>query len=162
MALQSFRPVAGIAAGCLLLLGCGEPARAPANVAADDKRPARPAETAERTIERLEREWAVAHVRKDLGWYQRHVSPDYRSVLTDGRIVSRTEIIDHLKSSPPGQAIAIDQVDVRVHDEAAVATVTQSFTTASGRTGRSRITDVWVKSGDRWTVRHSHEGPFRS
>lgn len=163
MAVNRFRSFAA-AAGCVLLLGCGEPARAPTNAAANDPQAARPgpAEPAERTIERLEREWALAHVRKDLGWYQRHVAPDYRSVLTDGRIASRAEIIEHLQSSPPGQAIKVDQVDVRVHGDSAVATVTQSFNTASGRTGRSRITDVWVRSGGRWTVRHSHEGPLRT
>lgn len=156
-------PFACAAAGCLLLLGCGDSGQAPTNVATNNPELAGSgrAEAAERTIEQLEREWAVASVRKDLGWYDRHVSPDYRSVLTDGRIASRADIIEHLTNSPAGQAIRVDAVEVRVHGETAVATVTQSFNTASGRTGRSRITDVWVKSGDRWTVRYSHEGPLR-
>jgi ketosteroid isomerase-like protein len=153
----------GIVAACTLLAGCGDASRAPTNVAANDAAAGRPqaVETPAQAIERLEREWAGAHVRKDLGWYDRYVAADYRSVLADGRIASRADIVEHLRSSAPGQAVKVEQVDVRVYGDTAVATVTQSFNTASGKAGRSRITDVWVKSGSRWMVRHSHEGPLR-
>ncbi len=158
------RKIAGVSVLCLLLAGCGEPAPAPAtDVAKNAAEPVRapPAEPAARAIERLEREWAAAHVRKDVDWYDRHVAPDYRSVLTDGRIASRADIVAHLRSSAPGQAVTVDAVEVRDYGDTAVATVTQSFTTASGTKGRSRITDVWVRSGGRWMVRHSHEGRIR-
>ena len=110
-------------------------------------------------IDRLEREWTAAHVRKDLGWYDRHVAPDYRTIV-GGRAVSRAEVVEHVRSSPPGQRVTVEAVEVRPYGDAAVATVTQSYTTADGKSGRSRITDVWVKSPQgAWTVVHSHEGP---
>ena len=154
----------GFVAACTLLAGCGDGGPAPANVAANNATAAQSqaVEAPQQVIERLEREWAGAHVRKDLGWYDRYVAPDYRSVLADGRIASRADIVEHLRSAAPGQAVKVDSVDVHVYGDAAVATVTQSFTTASGKAGRSRITDVWVKSGSGWTVRNSHEGPLRS
>ena len=153
----------GFVAACVLLVGCGEASRAPTNAAANNAAAAQsgPVESPEQAIGRLEREWALAHVRKDLGWYDRYVAPDYRSVLADGRIASRADIVEHLRSAAPGQAVKVDEVDVRVYGDAAVATVTQSFTTASGKAGRSRITDIWVKSGSGWKVHHSQEGPLR-
>ena len=157
------KTIVGFIAACALLVGCSDAGRAPTDVAADNAAAAQPpaVEPPEQAIERLEREWAGAHVRKDLNWYNRYVASDYRSVLADGRIASRADIVEHLRSAEPGQAVKVEAVDVRVYGDAAVATVTQSFNTASGKAGRSRITDVWVKSGSGWKVRHSHEVPLR-
>jgi ketosteroid isomerase-like protein len=145
-------------AGLVLLAGCD--ADRPANRSVNEPRPANPAavEDARQVITGLERDWAAALTRKDLNWYQRHLSPTYQTVLANGRILSRAEVIEHIRTAPPAQELKLDQADVRVHGNAAVATTTQSFTRRDGRTARLRVTDVWTKSdAGRWIAVHTHE-----
>ena len=147
-----------LGAGLVLLAGCD--ADGPANRTGNQ--PAKPtnsaAEDPKQAILRLEREWAAALTGKDLSWYQRNLSPAYQTVLANGRILSRAEVIEHIRTAPPAQGLKLDQADVRVHGNAAVATTTQSFTRQDGRTGRLRVTDVWTKSGTgQWIAVHTHE-----
>ena len=148
-----------IGAGFLLLAACD--ADQPANRSAGQ--PSAPetsaaAEDPKRDILRLEREWAAALTEKDLGWYQRNLSPAYQTVLANGRILSRAEVVEHIRTAPPAQGLKLDQADVRVYGNAAVATTTQSFTRQDGRTARLRVTDVWTKAdGGRWMAVHTHE-----
>lgn len=147
-----------IAAGCVLLAGCdsGRPTNRPSN------QPSGPttsvAQGAKQIIIGLEREWAAALTRKDLNWYQRNLSPSYQTVLGNGQVLSRSEVVEHVRTSPPAQGLKLDQADVRVYGNAAVATTTQSFTRRDGRTARLRVTDVWTKADNgRWTAVHTHE-----
>ena len=155
------RFVASLMLGAALVLLAGCDADGPANRSADQ--PSKPATSAaaedpKQDILRLEREWAAALTEKDLGWYQRNLSAAYQTVLANGRILSRAEVVEHIRTAPPAQGLKLDQADVRVYGNAAVATTTQSFTRQDGRTARLRVTDVWTKAdGGRWTAVHSHE-----
>ena len=155
------RFVASLMLGAALVLLAGCDADGPANRKGDQaSRPANAAaaEDPKQDILRLEREWAAALTEKDLGWYQRNLSPAYQTVLANGRILSRAEVIEHIRTAPPAQGLKLDQADVRVHGNAAVATTTQSFTRQDGRTARLRVTDVWTKAdGGRWMAVHTHE-----
>jgi ketosteroid isomerase-like protein len=148
-----------IGAGFVLLAGCD--ADRPASRNADQA--ARPATSAaakdpQQDVLRLEREWAAALTGKDLSWYQRNLSPAYQTVLANGRILSRAEVLEHIRTAPPAQGLKLDQADVRVHGNAAVATTIQSFTRRDGRTARLRVTDVWTKSDTgRWMAVHTHD-----
>ena len=147
-----------LGAGLLLLAGCD--ADRPANRSIDH--PSRPANSAAakdpQVIIGLEREWAAALTQKDLNWYQRNLSPTYQTVLGNGRVLSRSEVIEHIRTAPPARGLKLDQAHVRVHSNAAVAITTQSFTRRDGQTARLRVTDVWTRSdAGRWVAVHTHE-----
>ena len=148
-----------ILGSALVLAGCD--ADQPANRGVDQ--PSRPAtsaavEDSKLVILGLEREWAAALTRKDLSWCQRNLSPAYQTVLANGRILSRPEVLEHIRTAAPAQGLKLDQAVVKVHGNAAVATTTQSFTRQDGRTARMRVTDVWTKAkAGRWIAVHSHE-----
>jgi ketosteroid isomerase-like protein len=151
-----------LAAGFVLLAGCD--AEAPRNRGVDQ--PSMTADSAavedpKQVIIGLEREWATALNQKDLKWFQRNLSPTYQTVLGNGRILSRSEVIEHMQRAPPAQGLKLDQADVRVLGNAAVATTTQSFTRRDGRTAQLRVTDVWARSDSgRWIAVHTHESMF--
>lgn len=141
------------------MLGCD--ANRPSNQSTDDRSSSADRATTQdpkQIILGLEREWAAALTRKDLAWYDRHVSPSYQTILDNGRILSRAEVIEHMRTAPPAQGLKLDQADVIVYGNAAIATATQSFARRDGRPGRLRATDVWIKSDSgRWVVVHTHE-----
>ena len=145
--------------GCLLNVGCREAVQAPAAVeATSTSRHAEKTAEEEARVQQLERAWSGAYARKDYGWYERHVAEDYRTVLSDGRVLTRAEVIDYMRKSPAPKQISTDQADVRVYDDVAVALVTQSYVGASGKRGRLRMTDVWIRgAGGIWQVVHSQE-----
>lgn len=147
-----------IAAGWVLLAGCDsdQPTFSPSN------QPSRPTASAvqdqKEVIMGLERDWTAALSRKDLAWYQRNLSPTYQTVLGNGRVLSKSEVIEHMRTAPPAQGLKLDQADVRVHGDTAVAVTTQSFTRRDGRTARLRVTDVWTRSETaQWVAVHTHE-----
>ena len=148
-----------LAAACMLLTACDSDR--PANRRSDQ--PSRPANAAavedpKQVIIGLEREWAAALTRKDLAWYQRNLSSAYQTVLGNGRVLSRPEVIEHIRTSLPAQGLKLDQADVKVHGNTAIAITTQSFTRRDGRTARLRVTDVWTRSETgRWMAVHTHE-----
>lgn len=160
MTTDRYRASIVLTAGALaLLVGCDNPPRP----AAKQPRPEASAEDTRQAILRLEGEWARALATKDLTWYDRHVAPGYRTIVGSGRPVPRAEVIDHVRNSPPARDLRIEQAEVRVHGDIAVAVVTQSFTLADGKPGRLRITDVWKRGArGRWQVVHSHESTLRA
>ena len=154
--------LAALGASILLLPGCDRPDRpdgAAANAAANSSQADAGAKAAQdrRAILRLESEWAAALVARDTAWFDRHVAPDYSTIVAGGRIVPRSEVVALVRNSPPARDLRIEQAEVRLLGDTAVATVTQSFTLASGRPARLRITDVWRRSGKGWVAVHSHE-----
>lgn len=150
---------AALAGVCLLaMIGCdarddaSTPATAPSpGVAAGEA-------NARQAILRLEQEWTAALARKDLAWYERNVAPEYRTILASGRVVPRSEVVAHVRDSPPARDLKLEGVEVRLYGKTAVSVVTQSFTLEGGKPGRLRITDVWkAMPNGRWVVVHSHE-----
>ena len=153
-------PAIVAAAASLALPGCDSPERSPSS---SERAPiaSAPAEDPRHAVLRLEREWASALTRKDLAWFERHLARDFRTVLGSGQVMSRDQVIEHVRRSPPALDVRLDQGDVRTYPNAAVATVTQSFARRSGGRSRLRISDVWIRSDDgRWVVVHSHETPL--
>lgn len=148
-----------LAVGGILLSGCtveqprGEKAAgSPQSAAAPN------VEADKQAIVALERDWAAALVRKDVDWYSRNAAADFRTILSGGGMLSRAQVIAHVRNSPPARNLALEESDVRIFGNAAVATVTQSFERANGKPGRLRITDVWVRSEKgQWMVVQSHE-----
>lgn len=146
------------AACCALLAACDGGGQPPRPAGPSRAQPAAGDEAARDTVLRLEREWALALARKDLAWYDRHVAPEFRTILSSGRILPRAAVVEHVRNSPPARDVRLEQAEVRLYGEVALATVTQSFAKADGSPGRLRMTDLWSRSsGDRWMVVHSHE-----
>ncbi len=144
--------LSALAMTCMIVLGCRE-----ASPPAAGQTPRSDAVT-EARVGDLEREWSDAYARKDFGWYDRHVATEHRTVLSDGRVVTRANGIEYMKTSPPPQQISTDEAEVRVYGDVAVALVTQSYIGSDGKPGRLRMTDVWVRTPDQdWKVVHSQE-----
>lgn len=139
-------------AGAVVLLGC-TPVQ---------NRITEGADASGEAVATLEREWVRAYQQKDVAWYERHLAQDFGTVLDDGRVLSRADVIEHLKSAPAPEEVTMETIQVRMYGDAAVATVTQRLVSAGGARGTLRMTDVWIRDSlEAWKVVQSHESEIR-
>jgi ketosteroid isomerase-like protein len=119
-------------------------------------------------ITRLEQEWGQAFVKRDFGFIERIVAPEYRLVgaQPDGRygITGRAEWMKNARAT--SHAFAIETVDVNLVGNTAVASARRQWTVIrrpgeSPRPTRFFVTDTWIRRDGRWQVihRYSHRLP---
>ena len=95
-------------------------------------------------------------------WIERWVADDAIITTADGQVLTNPKdaILEAIRSGRYKiDSIAIDGIAVRVFDNAAVATATQTEASKfDGRDsgGRYQYTHVWVKRAEGWTVVAAH------
>ncbi|GAC1516936.1 MAG: hypothetical protein NVS1B4_15240 [Gemmatimonadaceae bacterium] len=122
------------------------------------------AQRVETALRTLEREWADALAARDRATLERILAPDFRFTSPRGRVVPRTEYIDHRTAGDVWERLILTDVDVRVYGlSAAVVTARAQV---QGRSGDRLLdsmqqrTDTWVMTTDRWQVVASHFSPI--
>lgn len=117
----------------------------------------------EREIRKTEREWLNCYLTRDAAVMDRIEADEFRIVYPDGRIVTKKQELESLKSASTPQAdVAMDTEDEIVHIYGNTAVVTGNFIQkgrykAGPRNGQSfrivnRYTDVYVKRDGDWRV----------
>ncbi len=109
----------------------------------------------EQRLLQLERDWAQAMIKGDVGFMERTAHPDYTFVSPDGRLVTRSEDLADLKSGAyKAESATVDDVKVRVYggDTAVVTGRTVLKGTYKGQdiSGEYRFTDTFVKDKGEW------------
>ena len=102
----------------------------------------------------LEKEWAAAVSKLDLGFLDRIWADNYSWTSYDGKVWSKAQTLESLQSGQDAVSSAIlDDVKVRVYGDAAVVTGRSTFNeTFQGKdvSGQERFTDTWVRRSGRW------------
>jgi ketosteroid isomerase-like protein len=116
--------------------------------------------TAEEELLKLEKEFAEAIVKNDLGGIRRLVTDDWIIIGPDGEIVDRARFFDVIKSGAlTHDAMESAHCRIRVYGDGAVLTgiarakgkfMGQEFNT------QERATDVFVKRDGRWQCVLTH------
>lgn len=109
----------------------------------------------ERTLLRLEDDWAKALVRRDAGTFRRLLAP--RFVYTeDASVMNKEELIRGLTSGTDTVEWAANE-GMKVYDYGTTAVVTGILAVkGKGKDGafdrRYRFTDTWLRRNSRWQV----------
>ena len=123
----------------------------------------RPSEsTLRQTILQNETDWGTSFVTADPAVSERLLAPDFVWLDAQGKRWNRTELLATFRKQPTDLlAIHLDDVQVRLFDNVAVAQGTES-SLLKGRDGQSRtelsdFTDVWVYRDHKWQLSVSQD-----
>lgn len=131
-----------------------------ASVATGQTKPARagqgkttsaPAAGPEAQLKKLEREWFTAVVKKDMATLNRIFAHDFTAIHTDGRCVTKADMLDTLKSGKTQfDDIRSDEFKLRLYGTTAVVTGRSTYIRDDKPLGTSSYTEVWVKRAGVW------------
>lgn len=114
----------------------------------------------EGAIEKLERDWVNAIVKKDVQTLDQLLAEDFSGTSADAHSYTKTMAINELKSGKFSVAeMTLDEIAVTPYGDVAVAfTSQQEKSTYDGRdtSGHTHFTDVWVKKDGQWRAVASH------
>jgi ketosteroid isomerase-like protein len=116
----------------------------------------------EATISNLERQWAAAFQRKDMGALQDMMADGYSLVIAVQnlplQVVGRNAWLAALEDYQIAEA-AVEHIHVRIYDCVAVAVMLwRQVATLHGedRSGLMMLTDIWVDVSGEWKLAERH------
>jgi ketosteroid isomerase-like protein len=111
--------------------------------------------TVTRELEGLEQQLAASWKKGDCDGWGAIVAPEWTVIHITGAVINRNEALQMCREAQVRLAVlTVDEVDVRVFDNAAVVTGRTLVTTEgpNAETVRLRFTDVFIRRGGRWLV----------
>jgi ketosteroid isomerase-like protein len=119
--------------------------------------------TTRNAIRELGDRWLGAEVDADVDTLQTLVTDDFRLVGPFGFVLDKEQWLDRYRSGDFSTSrLSWDDVDIRDYGEAAISIGTQNQEAAyQGRpsNGAFRITHVFVRRGDSWSIAGMHLSP---
>jgi ketosteroid isomerase-like protein len=112
------------------------------------------------TIRKLEEKWTESYKKRQIEILSSLLAEDFVITVEDGNTYSKSGYITHTADSSVQVDIAeISDLKVRMHGNTAV--VTGAYHERGKSNGKpyeylDRLTDVWMKVGNRWQVVSSH------
>ena len=109
-----------------------------------------------RTLLGLNRDYIEAVKGSNADWFRGVLVDDFRCSLPDGSIIDRERFLARAEQPLDISNLAVHDVEVRVMGDAAIIHARTSFSSADGRSGSGRYTDVWCRKNGRWLVAAAH------
>jgi len=107
--------------------------------------------------------WLAAEVDADIDTLDRLATDDFRLVGPYGFVLDKTQWLDRYRSGDFSTSrLTWDDVDIRDHGDVAISIGTQNQEAAYKGTptnGAFRITHVFVRRGDSWSIAGMHLSP---
>ena len=112
------------------------------------------------TIRKLEEKWTESYKKRQIDILSSLLAEDFVITVEDGNTYSKSGYISH--SADPSVQVDVAELSdlkVRMHGNAAV--VTGAYHERGRSNGKpyeyhDRLTDVWMKTGNKWQVISSH------
>ncbi len=104
----------------------------------------------EDVVRELNTGYVRAFMKSDADWYDRHLTPDFTCILTNGALVDRATFVENARKPHTVLKYDLSEVTVRVHGNAALASALGTWERKDGTTGRTRYVDVWVRKDGAW------------
>jgi len=104
----------------------------------------------------LNREYIRSVQASDTEWFRDTLADDFRCSLPDGTLIDRERFLERAARPLDITNLQVHDVDVRLLDDVAVVHARTTFTTADGRSGTGRYTDVWARRHGRWVAVAAH------
>ena len=106
----------------------------------------------EQAIRELNAGYVRAFMTSDADWYDRHLTPDFMCILTDGSVVDRATFLTNARKPHTTVSYDLSELGIRVHGDVALVSALGTWTRKDGSTGRTRYIDVWVRKDGAWKV----------
>ena len=109
------------------------------------------------TIQHLEDELRIATMKGDAGWFDQYLAEGYAEIDADGKITTRTEVIQFYRTSQPEyDSWNLSEGTARTYNgDVVILTGKLDVTgTVHGQPikGPFRYTHVWIKQGPQWQL----------
>jgi hypothetical protein len=104
----------------------------------------------------LNREYIRSVQASDTKWFRDTLAEDFRCSLPDGTLIDRERFLERAARPLDITNLQVHDVDVRLLDNVAIVHARTTFTTADGRPGTGRYTDVWGRRQGRWLAVAAH------
>ena len=104
----------------------------------------------------LNREYIRSVQASDTKWFRDTLADDFRCSLPDGMLIDRECFLERAARPLDITNLQVHDVDVRLLDNVAIVHARTTFTTADGRPGTGRYTDVWARRHGRWLAVAAH------
>jgi ketosteroid isomerase-like protein len=118
------------------------------------------------TIRKLEEKWTESYKKRQIDILSSLLAEDFVITVEDGNTYSKMGYITH-SADPSVQVDIAELSDLKVRMHGNTAVVTGAYHEKGKSNGkpyeyRDRLTDVWMKVGNKWQVISSHYSvPFR-
>lgn len=112
------------------------------------------------TVRKLEEKWTESYKKRQIDILSSLLAEDFVITVEDGNVYSKSGYITH-SADPSVQVDVAELSDLKVRTHGNVAVVTGAYHEKGKSNGkpyeyRDRLTDVWMKFGDKWQVVSSH------
>lgn len=104
----------------------------------------------EAVLRELNAGYVRAFLHSDADWYDRHLTPDFQCVLTNGSVMDRKAFLHNARKEHTTLSYDLSEVSIRIHGDAAMITALGTWKRKDGTVGRTRYVDVWVKKDGAW------------
>jgi ketosteroid isomerase-like protein len=107
-------------------------------------------------LERLNADYIQSVQNGDVARFDQILASDFLCSLPDGRLIDRAQFLRVTAMPVTIRDLAAHDVIIRVLDDVAIIHARTSYTTADGRPGSGRYTDVWAHRDGRWLAVSAH------
>jgi ketosteroid isomerase-like protein len=104
----------------------------------------------------LNRDYVKSVEGSDVRRFQEILAEDFLCSLPDGSLIDRARFLE--RTAQPAGILHLEAHDVQVRllGDLAIVHARTTFTSADGRPGSGRYTDVWARRGGRWLAVAAH------
>jgi ketosteroid isomerase-like protein len=106
----------------------------------------------EAVIRKLNDGYLQAFQKADAAWYRAMLAEDFRAVLSDGRIIGKTEFLQQAAVPPAITGFRLDEVLIRTYADTAVVNGFVRYLKADGATVLARYTATYVRAKGQWQI----------
>ncbi len=93
----------------------------------------------------------------DVGWFERHLTPDFLNTNPDGTLVDRGGFLRQIAKPIAISGLRCEDVRVRILGDTAIIHARTLYTKPDGQPGAGRYTDIWMRAADgRWLCVAAH------
>ena len=103
-------------------------------------------------LRQLNEQYIAAVLKADVDWFGRHLADDFVCFDAEGRVFDKEAFLQHTARGPYVADYKLENVNVRIYGETALVQATGLFTRRDGAPGMCRYTDVYVRTGNDWSV----------
>jgi ketosteroid isomerase-like protein len=107
-------------------------------------------------LTRLNRDYIRSVQNGDVGRFDDILAVDFRCSNPDGSLVDRSGFLAQTARPVTIANLAAHDVEIRMFGDVAIIHARTSYTTADGRPGAGRYTDVWARQNGRWLAVSAH------
>jgi ketosteroid isomerase-like protein len=104
----------------------------------------------------LNRDYIRSVQNGDVRRFDEILAADFRCSNPDGSLVDRSGFLAQTARPVTISSLAAHDVEIRLFGDVAVIHARTSYTTADGRPGMGRYTDVWARQNGEWRAVSAH------